>query len=527
MVPFDSSITMSSLFTEATRRHGRRVAVIDGSRQISYAELGERSNRLANAMIGLGIEKGQRIGIMSTNRLEYFEIDFAIAKAGLTRVPLYTRNAPKEHRHFLEQSEPRLVFVEEKLVPALFDATDGNPLSFVDHVIVIGASDEGTEYEEFLASGSAAHPSVPVFGEDPYQIRFTAGSTGLPKGALGSHRSTVTAHMGNLYALSMDSGMSADDPVLHISPFSHQAGFMMAGPSWLGCTHVILGDWEPEKFFKVVERHRVSTTLLVPTMISLLLEDESLAPRYDTSSLRSMSYAAAPITPTLLSRALKQFGPVLKQGWGLTESPSFDTFLPARDHSLDRPEMLESCGLPLPWVDLRIVDEDGNTLPDGEIGEVAVRGAQVMDGYINHPEATRKAFRGDWLMTGDVGVADEQGYIYLRDRKGFVIISGGFNIWPAEVESALATHPDVIESSVVGLPDEKWGEIVGALVRVRAGSTATGDEISEHCLGKVASYKRPRKVLVISEPLPKNETGKILKSQTKQRLLETGSTSDA
>jgi len=516
LVPFGNTTTVASLVRRAAALHRDRLAIIDGDRRITYGQLGERSNRLANALIGLGLTKGDRVGILSSNRAEYIEIDFALAKAGLVRVPLYARNSPREHLHFIEDSQLNGLIVESKLMGDLVEATNGRPDEAVAVLVSMGKSEFPChEYEELIAQASGTDPAVPVAGSDLCQIRYTAGTTGLPKGAATTHVATATAVLGNVYAQSHDGGLRAEERILHLSPFSHAGGFFVPGHSWVGMTHVIMHGWDAEMFLRLVQEEHVSATLVVPTMISVLIEQPELLDRYDVSSLRCFSYSAAPIAPTLLERAVERFGAVFNQGWGLSESPSFCTLLPSGDHRLSEPELLSSCGFALPWVDLEILDDDGQPLPPGEVGEIAVRGPQLMEGYVGQPEATARALEGGWLTTGDVGTIDERGYMYIRDRKGYLIISGGFNIWPAEVEDALATHPAVVECAVVGMPDEKWGDIVCAVVRCKLGQRPTEQELTDHCRLSLASYKKPKQVIIVDEPLPKSEAGKIAKSDIK------------
>lgn len=523
MGPLGNRTTIASMVTDACRRHAAKAAVIDGDKQLLYRDIDDRSNRLANALLGQGLKKGDHVGILSSNRHEYIEIDFALAKAGLVRVPLYTRNAPEEHRHFIEDADLRGLIFEADLWSSLMAATDNDLSSVVPVLVALGdVPGPCAEYEDVLAGASSRHPGIDVQGSDPHQIRYTAGSTGRPKGALSTHTATVAATLGNVYHGSYDGGLTPDDSMLHISPFSHSAGFFVPAHSWVGMTHIIMHGWDPERFLQIVEKERATSTVVVPTMISMLLEDDSLLDRYDTSSLRSMIYTAAPITVPLLERALEQFGPILSQGWGLTEAPSLTTLLPARDHRIDRRDLLSSCGFPLPWVHLEIHDPAGNKVPTGELGEITVAGQHVMTEYINSPQATREAVRHGRMYSGDMGVMDERGYVHIKDRKSFMIISGGFNVYPAEVERALASHESVVESSVIGIPDDKWGEIVCAVVRLIPGSRITADELGEHCKKTIAPYKRPRKMLFVNEPLPRSEHGKIMKREIRDLALRLG-----
>jgi acyl-CoA synthetase (AMP-forming)/AMP-acid ligase II len=371
------------------------------------------------------------------------------------------------------------------------------------------------DYEKLMAKASAEEPRVSISEEDMISLRYTSGTTGKPKGVIHDHRSNITA----LYNSLMDGlRIEEGDVIALMGPVTHASGAMILPHLLRGAKVIILSGFDAEGILKLIEREHVTTLYLVPTMIVMLLARPDLK-SYDLSSLKTIRYGASPISPEVLKRGVEAFGNVFVQGYGLTEGSMPLTLLNKRDHRMDgtmkQIQRLGSVGREVTVACVRIMDEAGEMLPPGEIGEIVIRSEQNMKGYWNNPQATAEALRGGWLHTRDMGYMDEDGYVFLVDRKDDMIISGGFNVYPREVEDVLYMHPSVLEAAVFGVPDEKWGETVKAAVSLKKGAVLTEEEIIEHCRKHLAGYKKPKSVDFVTD-LPKNANGKILRRELKE-----------
>jgi len=369
-------------------------------------------------------------------------------------------------------------------------------------------------YEEIMAKSSPQKPEVEILDDDIISLRYTAGTTGKPKGVIHTHRSNVIV----VYNALMDGlGIEEGDAIALTAPVTHASGTMIIPHIVRGAKVVLLPRFDVPMLLETIQKERITTLYLVPTMIAMILAYPELK-KYDVSSLKTIRYGASPISPDLLRRAIEVFGNVFVQGYGLTEGSMPLTLLLKKDHILDGGEKslkrLTSVGREVTVAKVRIMDDNGNILPPGQIGEIVVKSEQVMEGYWKNPEATSKTLRGGWLHTRDMGYMDEDGYIYLVDRKDDMIISGGFNIYPKEVEDVLYSHPAVLEAAVFGVPDEKWGEAVKAAVSLKPGMVATEEELIEHCKKYLASFKKPKSIDFLKE-LPKSAYGKILRRELK------------
>jgi acyl-CoA synthetase (AMP-forming)/AMP-acid ligase II len=517
-------VTAAALVDQTLRRHGDRAAIItESGDQMSFTQLQQRVWRLANALTaGLGLKKGDRVSVLSSNRPEYIELDYACALAGLVKVPLYERNAPAEHVYMLEDAGSTALFSEGRFLGPLYEELGQDWQALDGRVVLLpgeGAEVPGVQdYEPLLAGGAAVSPDVgAVLPGDPYHIRYTSGTTGRPKGAVTDHVGMLTATTVNLFIHGMEAPVGPTDVFGHTMAFSHASAFNIAGHSWAGAAHLPIAKFDPERYLDYVQRYGVSVSMMVPSMIAMLLDED--IPSFDISALRTISYAGAPISESVLERALAQIGPVFCQGYGSTEVPSLLTILSKADH-VPGSELLRSCGYVWPTAQIEILDDEGNHCEPGEIGEVCIKSASVFTEYVNRPEDTAKAQAGGWYHSGDLGMKDEQGYVYLKDRKNDMIISGGFNIYPAEVENAIMSMPDVLECAVVGSAHDKWGEAVSALIRVRDGASLSIDAIGDHCRKQIGSYKRPRRVLLTSDELPKSAVGKVLRREVRGLFVE-------
>jgi long-chain acyl-CoA synthetase len=485
-------------------RHPHKPGIVFGEVSFSWWQVNQRVNRLANALREMGLTKGERVALLARNDHRYLEAYWGLAKAGLIAVPLNYRLLEVELVALLNHAQASALLIGpeyRELGPALSRAVHS-----VRRVIGLG-----DEYERLLDASSADEPPACVGEDDPFAILYTSGTTGLPKGAVVSHRNLEN----NVFNQALADGSRSDDVNLTATPLYHMGALFMATTyTYLGCTNVILPQFDPREVLRAIERERVTVCLLVPTMLNLLLHHEELD-RNDLSSLRLVFYGGSVIPVPVLRRAIEALGCAFTQGYGLTETIEA-TFLVAADHVLEedpvRERRLGSAGREAVNAEVRVVDEEGRELAPGEIGEIVVRGPSVIREYWRAPDETARAIRRGWFYTGDVGYLDEDGYLFVVDRRKDMIISGGTNIYPSEVEEVLYRHPAVLEAAVIGVPDEVWGESVKAVVALKPGRTVSEEELIDHCRQQLASYKKPRRVEFVAS-LPRNPSGKILKRE--------------
>ena len=434
------------------------------------------------------------------------EAYLAAAKGGFALVPINYRLIGREVAYIINNSEPITLIYEEEY-QGLVKITSSD-ISSVKNFIPM------SRYEELISKSPAHEPEVLISEEDIVCIMYTSGTTGLPKGAVMTHKNWLS-HTVNMV---LELNISSEDVTLNVTPFFHVATIWpMLTHLYMGGTNVILSRFEPKAVLETLERERITTCNLVPTMIIQMLECSDIN-RYDLSSIRWLGYGASPMPVEVLRRAIAIFGKKLVQVYGLTEACPLLTLLPAEEHILEGPKArrLTSCGREIINVEVRVVDEGGKDVAPGRVGEIIARGDIIIKGYWRMPEETASTIRDGWLYTGDLATVDEEGYIYIVDRKKDIIISGGENISSREVEEALYSHPAVLEAAVIGVPDKVLGEAVKAVVVLKEGVRATEAEIIEHCKGRLAGYKRPRSVDFV-ESLPKSAAGKILKRELRER----------
>jgi long-chain acyl-CoA synthetase len=432
---------------------------------------------------------------------------FGVAKANAVMVSVNWRLAPPEVLHIVNDAEAEILFVGEEYFPVIEKIRDG--LKTVREIVTLGGR-HGT-WDSFTAwrdRQSATDPMLPARPQDTAVQFYTSGTTGLPKGA-----ELTNANFAWMFPLWTKSWLLAPGvPNLVCLPMFHigGAGWGIAG-LFAGATNHVVREFVPAVILETIQRERLQVMLLVPAMILFLVQAPQIR-ETDLSSLRLIVYGAAPIPADLLKQAMGIFKCGFQQVYGLTETTGAITLLPPEDHDPADTRKLLSCGYAQAGVDLRIVGEDGTDLAAGQVGEIAVRSLQIMRGYWNLPDATRRAIDGDWFMTGDAGYLDDKGYLYIYDRVKDMIVSGGENIYPAEVESALFGHPDVADVAVIGVPDERWGEAVKAVVVKKPDAAVTAGELINWARERIAGYKLPKSVDFI-EALPRNPTGKILKRE--------------
>ncbi|TAM66425.1 long-chain-fatty-acid--CoA ligase [Mycobacterium sp.] len=482
-----------------------------GDRQYTVRQSTDRIARLAGALRALGVHRDDRVAYLGLNSDRYHEYLYAVPWADAAVNPVNIRWNPAEIAYSLQESKTTVLFVDDAFVaaiPALRAA--GAELSTIVYC------DEGecplgmVDYESALA-GSPPVPDARRGGDALFGVFYTGGTTGRPKGVMLSHTNVMTSALGSLAT-----GRFVTDKgrVLHAAPLFHLAAIgMWIAANVAGSTHVMVPSFTPGGVAKVIGDHRITDLLLVPTMIQMLIDHPDTG-GCDLSSLRQLTYGASPIPEALIERAVKAFPTAgLAQAYGMTELAPAATFLPACDHA--KPALQRSAGRALPHVEVRVVDADGNEVPTGDIGEVVVRGDNVMLGYWNRPNDTAATVRDGWMHTGDMARMDEQGYLFIIDRMKDMIITGGENVYSAEVENALAGHPAVAAAAVIGVPDDRWGERVHAVVVLRLGSEATEESLREHCRALIAGYKVPRSMEFVSD-LPVSGAGKVLKRELRE-----------
>ena len=512
---------LRDMLRRAERFSPSKTAVVCGTERWTYREFGTRVRKLAGALSSLGIHKGERIAVQMLNCHRYLELYAACFETGIVIVPLNTRLAPPEVIYTVNDAEAIALVTDETFLPLIADIR--SELRTVQNYIFASSANSQEQppfsgmhdYEHLLNQADELREVPDVREEDLAGLFYTSGTTGYAKGAMLTNR--------NLCANALQAFThripSPDTVYLHSAPMFHLTG----GPTawlifWVGGTHVVQKRFEPKNTFELVEREHVTRVVWVPTMITMLLAHPDVG-TVNFSSLRLVIYGASPIAPDRLKEALRLFGCDFMQAYGMTEAAPVLTILAPEDHQPTGDERsvrrLLSCGQEVLGVTVRVVNGSGEEMKPGETGEIIARGANIMLGYWHKPQETAAVLRDGWYYSGDMGTVDEDGYIYMVDRKKDMIISGGENIYSIEVENALSNHPTVLECAVVGVPDDRWGEAVKALVVLRPDMQTTQDALISHCRSQIAGYKCPRTVDFL-EALPKNGAGKILKRNLRE-----------
>ncbi|MDH4169832.1 MAG: long-chain-fatty-acid--CoA ligase [Acidimicrobiia bacterium] len=498
------------LLLPAIEYHADKTAFFDQGYEGTFAQHGDRVLRLCHALTNeLGVSRSDRFAVMSTNSHQFLELYHAAFLGAGVINPLNLRLAGKELDYIVRDSGTEVVFVDGFFAPLIAQAmAESEGESPLRHVVLIGDADvpHDLKYEELLAAAEPVVPDEPE-EDDLAVLMYTGGTTGLPKGVALEHR----AEMLNLYHVGMEIDFDPNSVYLHQTPMFHAAsmGGIMGTPG-AGATSVFMPLFDPAGAMSLIEAHQVTQTVMVPTMIGMMLNHPEFVPER-LASLDLLTYGASPMPAAILDRLLDLYPDLdISQGYGMTECSAVLTFLGAEDHRAGGPR-LRSAGRPVPGVALAIQDEDGNILPLGETGEVCAKAGNFMRQYWNKPEATEEVFQGGWYHTGDAGYLDDGGYLFLVDRVKDMIVTGGENVYSAEVESAISKHEAVQQVAVIGIPHEVWGEQVHAIVVVEEGTTVTEEEIIVVARDHIAGYKVPKSVEFRTEPLPLSGAMKVLK----------------
>jgi acyl-CoA synthetase (AMP-forming)/AMP-acid ligase II len=503
---------------EITRLHARRLgttpAVVYRGRATDYATLDRRASQVANGLIAAGLKPQARVAHLDKSDDTFFALFFGCAKANCVMVSVNWRLAAPEILHIVNDAEAEILFVGEEYFPVL-DRIRAQ-LTSVRTIVAMGGDHPGLEpFARWRDRHSDSDPMLPIAPDDVAVQFYTSGTTGLPKGAQLTNDNLL--HLLPTWTPAWQMGPAVRNlvvlPMFHIGG----AGWALAG-LYAGCTNYVTREVVPLEILNLIQQERIAVALFVPAIILFLVQAPQIH-ETDLSSLKLIVYGAAPIPADLLRQALKIFPCGFQQVYGLTESTGAVTLLPPEDHDPDDPKKLLSCGYAQKGVELRIVGEDGKACAPNQVGEIAIRSPQVMKGYWKLPDASRRALRDDWLFTGDAGYLDEKGYLYIYDRVKDMIVSGGENIYPAEVESALFGHPAVADVAVIGVPDERWGEAVKAVVVKRPGAELGPAELIAWARERIAGYKLPKSVDFV-DALPRNPTGKILKRELRKPYWE-------
>ncbi|MDA7419052.1 AMP-binding protein [Xenophilus arseniciresistens] len=494
---------VGALVARSARAHARRIAVKSPARSVSYAELEQRSNRLANALLGLGLARGDRVGIYLPNCVEIVEIELACYKAGLVKAPFNARLSPAEVGEIAANSEAALVVTTAERAESFGPHLRGTP----PRLLLLDGQGEGA-YEDALARASDRFEPVSVQADELAVLHYTSGSSGVLKAAM----QTFGNRLAQLRKFLMRSDSGEGHSLGLVGPITHASGMQIVPALCSGMTIRLFSGFEPARFLADMRAERITHTFMVPTMISMLLAE--LEGQYrPLPDLLRLGYGAAPMAPSRILKAMDVFGPVLAQGYGAGETTSGVCALSVEDHlhaRAARPERLASCGRPLLECDVQIVDDAGQPVATGEIGEIVVGGEDVFAGYWRAPELTAEVLKNGRYHTGDLARMDEEGYVYIVDRKKDMVISGGFNVYPSEVEAVLYQHEAVQDACVIAIPDDKWGEAVAAHVVLKAGHAPDRALLDAFCHERLAGFKRPRHIAFVAE-LPKNPNGKVMR----------------
>lgn len=505
---------------DVPRHHGRvrsdKIALSFEGRLTSYAELDRHTNQVANALIAAGVKRGEAIAYLGKNSDHYFELVLGAMKAGAIMAPIGWRLAPNEVAYIVDDAEAKLLFVGPECIDcaqaALGEATH-KPL-----LIAMEPGEHGLQtYEAWRDSQSATDPALPISPQDTALLLYTSGTTGRPKGVMLTHANLLRSRRALSESAMGWNEWQEDEVSLVAMPAAH-----IGGTGWglvgliNGAKDLITREFNPMDVLEYIERERIAKMFMVPAALQFVIRTPR-AREIDYSSLTHILYGASPMPVALLQECMDVFGCEFVQQYGMTETTGTIVYLPPQDHDPKGNKRMRSAGLPMPGVEICILDAAGKRLGPNEVGEIATRSQANMKGYWKKPDATASTIADDgWLRTGDAGYLDEDGYLYIQDRIKDMICSGAENVYPAEVENAIHGHPDVAEVAVIGVPDDKWGEAVKAIVVPKPGAAHDAESIIVYARERIAHYKAPKSVDFRDSPLPRNPSGKILRRELRE-----------
>lgn len=513
-----------AMITWAAAQHGDLPSLVFKDQSFSHAEVEARSNRMAHALIGLGLQPGARIAVLLENSVESVDSVFGADKAALTYVALNARHTLAEHVAILADAQVSAVLLGSQFAAIGNALAQGEKRYLPDlkHILSIGFGGDGVQpLEPLLNKAVASAPAIEVGPEHIARIAYTSGTTGQPKGVVYTQE-RLLARL-NAHFLAMEYSLTHEDAMLHVGPLTHAAGVYLFPCFLRGARNIVQDRFDPAAMFESIAKHRVSHLMLVPTMMTRLVEALENGAEANLSSLKRIHYGTAPTPVSLLRRAMQVFGPILRQQYGMTEAVQPLTVLYPHQHvgssETGADEAIGSCGRPTINVNITVRGPDDQAVAQGDVGEIAIahQGLGAV-AFWRRPDLTASSIRNGWFYTGDLGRFDVQGYLHIVGRNKDMIITGGFNVYAKEVEDALLTHPSVAEAAVVGLPDNQWGEIVAAFVVLRLGIHGDIAALQSHCGERIAGYKKPRHLEFI-DAMPRNLAGKVVKASLRDAYL--------
>lgn len=484
------------------KKFPNKLCIADENRRFTFGEFNQRVNRIANGLRGMGLKKGEKIAVLARNSIEYMELFHACAKIGTCIVTLNFWLRPNELVTLVNHSDAVMIVLGEEYQEDLWGIRNKLLSLRRDGVIVMGKSEkqDWESYEKILLAGSNGEPDVEVDWGDPYWMLYTSGTTGDPKGVIRSHKRTALC---SWYTL-LEFGLGRKDYFLAVSPFFHGVTFFPLMVLQMGGSVFVMNEFNADKIMEIIEKENNTGSFMVPTMLGMII-NSAYVKKADLSSLRILVTGGAPLPTELKEKVIQMIGPIVYEFYGASES-GFLTVL----HPEDQLRKTRCCGQPCFGAEVEVRDEDGRALPPGKVGELFSRCEGRFDEYYKNPAMTEEALKGEWFSAGDLGMSDEENYFYIVDRKTDMIISGGENIYPREIEDILRFHPSVDDCAIFGIPDKEWGEAVKAMIVLKVGHYASEEEIINFCSKHLGGFKRPKFVEFVDD-LPKTASGKVMK----------------
>lgn len=511
MAGLHDTTTFTDLVLTALRRGGDRVAFHQDGVDVSYRQVEDRLARLTTLLHDLGLRPGEGVGVLSPNRPEVYLAQTAPAFAGGRYTALHPMGSLDDHVYSCDEAELKVLLVDPAYAARAGELRERCPS--VEHVITFGPSDVGDDLHPALDAVAPARLATGMSDpEDLCWLLYTGGTTGVPKAAMLPERSIAQMS----FSVSVGWDLPADRRYLACAPISHAAGMLVTPVLLSGGTVVLMKSFDPGEWLRVAAEQHITLGLLVPTMIYAVLDHPGLDTT-DLSALQTVMYGASPMSPTRMVEAIERIGPVWSQLYGQTECAGTSTSMPRADHDPTDLARLTSCGFPMPGARIAVRDDDGNEVETGRPGEICVQGATVMQGYFKQPELTEETIGDGWLRTGDVAVQDDDGRLYIVDRKKDMIVSGGFNVFPREIEDVLTSDPNVSVAAVIGVPDDKWGEAVKALVVAKPGATVDTEALRQLVKDRKGGVYAPKSIDVVDE-LPLTPVGKADKKVLRKQF---------